>query len=62
MGTETTPSGIMGRWQKNGNHFSPNNKLVQELEGNEENGYQYSDYNKTQITYTKDPMKPTRTF
>jgi hypothetical protein len=28
---------MMGRWKKEGNHFSPNNKLVQEPEGNEEN-------------------------
>jgi hypothetical protein len=29
----------MRRWKKDGNHFLPNNKLVQEREGNEENGY-----------------------
>jgi hypothetical protein len=27
----------MGRWKKEGNHFTPTNKLVQEPEGNEEN-------------------------
>jgi hypothetical protein len=26
---------MMGRWKKDGNHFPPNNKLVQEPEGNE---------------------------
>jgi hypothetical protein len=27
----------MGRQKKDGNHFTPNNKLVQEPEGNEKN-------------------------
>jgi hypothetical protein len=30
---------MTGRWKKEGNHFLPNNKLVQDPEGNEENGY-----------------------
>jgi hypothetical protein len=37
---------MMGR-KKDGNHFLPNNKLVQEAEGNEENEYPDSDSNKT---------------
>jgi hypothetical protein len=28
---------MMGRQKKDGNYFPPNNKLVQEPEGNEEN-------------------------
>jgi hypothetical protein len=52
---------MMGRWKKEGNHFLPNNKLVQEPEGNEENRYPDPDYIKTKINYAKDPMKPTRT-
>jgi hypothetical protein len=31
------------------------NKLVQHSEGNEENGYPVSDYNKTKINYPKKP-------
>jgi hypothetical protein len=37
-----------------------NNKLEQEPEGNEENGYLDSDYNKTKINYTKESRKSTR--
>jgi hypothetical protein len=35
--TVTAPSGMMGRWKKDGNHFPPNNILVQGPEGSEEN-------------------------
>jgi hypothetical protein len=48
---------MMGRRKKDGNHFSPNNKLVQEPEGNEENRYPGSDSNKTKRSYTKEPNK-----
>jgi hypothetical protein len=48
---------MMGRWKKNGNHFSPNNKLVQEPEANKENGYPELDSNKTKTNYTKEPKK-----
>jgi hypothetical protein len=48
---------MMGRQKKDGNHFPPNNKLVQETEGNEENGYPDSDSNKTKKNYTKEPNK-----
>jgi hypothetical protein len=41
--------------------FSPQNKLVQDSEGNEENGYPDADSNKTKINLPKNPMKPTRT-
>jgi hypothetical protein len=30
---------MMGRQKKEGNHLPPNNKLLQEPEGNEENRY-----------------------
>jgi hypothetical protein len=46
---------MMGRWKKEGNHFPPNNKLVQEPEGNEENRYPDPDSNKTKINYSKEP-------
>jgi hypothetical protein len=48
---------MMGRQKKDGNHFPPNNKLVQETEGNEENRYPDSDSNKTKIHYTNEPNK-----
>jgi DNA repair exonuclease SbcCD ATPase subunit len=47
----------MGRQKKDGNHFPPNNELVQEPEGNEENGYPDPDSNKTKINYAKEPNK-----
>jgi hypothetical protein len=37
----------MGRQKKKGNHFPPNNKLVQEPEVNEEIRYPDPDSNKT---------------
>jgi hypothetical protein len=33
------PSGNMGRRKRDGNHSSPKNKVVRDLEQNEENGY-----------------------
>jgi hypothetical protein len=48
---------MMGRWKRHGNHFAPQNKLVQDSEGNEENGYQDPDSNQTKINYTKEPNK-----
>jgi hypothetical protein len=46
----------MGRWKRHGNHFPPApNKLIQDSEGNEENGYPVPDSNKTKITYAKEP-------
>jgi hypothetical protein len=44
-------------WKKDGNHFPPNNKLVQEQEGNEENRSPDPDSNKTKINYDKEPNK-----
>jgi hypothetical protein len=48
---------MMGRLKKDGNHFPPNNKLVQEPEANEENRYPDLDSNKTKINYAKEPNK-----
>jgi hypothetical protein len=48
------PSGNMGR-RRDGNHSSPKNKVVQDLEQNEENGYPDPDSNKMKINYTKEP-------
>jgi hypothetical protein len=45
----------MGRWIKYGNHFPPNNKLVQEPEGNQENRCPDPGSNKTKINYAKEP-------
>jgi hypothetical protein len=36
----------MGRWKRDGNHSPPKNKLEQDSEGNEENGYPDPDSNK----------------
>jgi hypothetical protein len=49
------PSGNMGRRKRDGNHSPPENKVVQDLEKNEENGYPDPDSNKTKINYTKEP-------
>jgi hypothetical protein len=44
----------MGRRKRDGNHSLPKNKVVQDLERNEENGYPDPDSNKTKINYTKE--------
>jgi hypothetical protein len=41
--------------KKDGNHSLPQNKLVQDSEQTEENGYPYLDSNKAKINYTKEP-------
>jgi hypothetical protein len=46
---------MMGRWEKEGKTLLPNNKLVQEPEGNEEIRYPDPDSNKTKINYAKEP-------
>jgi hypothetical protein len=58
-GTVTIPRAMMGRQKNEGNQFPPNNKLVQELQRNEENKYLDPDSNKTKIM-PKNPMKPKR--
>jgi gas vesicle protein len=45
---------MMGRQKKDRNHFLPNNKLVQEPEGNEENRSPDPDSKKTKINYMKE--------
>jgi hypothetical protein len=41
--------------KKERNHSPPQNKVVLDLEQNEENGYPDPDSNKTKINYTKEP-------
>jgi hypothetical protein len=50
----------MGRRKRDGNHSPPKNKLVQDSEENEENGYPVPDPNKTK-TIPKNSTKPKRT-
>jgi uncharacterized membrane protein YcgQ (UPF0703/DUF1980 family) len=45
---------MMGIWKKEGKHFPPNNKSVQEPEGNEENRCPDPDSNKMKINYYKE--------
>jgi hypothetical protein len=52
----------MGRWKRDGNNFPPQNKLVQDSKGNEENRYPDPDFNKTKINYTKEPKKAHKNF
>jgi hypothetical protein len=47
----------MGRRKREGNHSPPKNKVVQDLEQNEEHKCPDSDSNKTKINYTKEPNK-----
>jgi hypothetical protein len=42
-----------GKTKKGLKPFSPKNNLIQDSEGNEENGYPVSDSNKTNINGTK---------
>jgi hypothetical protein len=44
----------MGRLKRDGKHSSPKNNLIQNSEGNEENGYPVPDSNKTKIHYPKE--------
>jgi hypothetical protein len=45
------PTGNTERRKRDGNHSLPKNKVVQDLEQNEDNGYPDSDYNKTNKVY-----------
>jgi hypothetical protein len=45
----------MGRQKRDGNHSPTKNRLIQDLKGNEKNGYQVPDSNKTKINYAKEP-------
>jgi ABC-type phosphate transport system auxiliary subunit len=51
------PSGNMGRRKREGNHSPLKNKVVQDLEQNEENRYPDPDSRKTKINYTKEPSE-----
>jgi uncharacterized membrane protein YcgQ (UPF0703/DUF1980 family) len=53
--TATIARAMMGRWKKEGNHFSLKNKLVQEPEENEEIRYPDPDSNKTKTNHAKEP-------
>jgi hypothetical protein len=52
---------MMGRQKRDGNNSSPKSKLVQDSEGNEENGYPDPDSNKTKINYTNYTKEPNET-
>jgi hypothetical protein len=54
--TVTAQSGMIGRQKKDGNHFPPNNKLV-ETEGNEEDRCPDPDSKKTKRNSAKEPNK-----
>jgi hypothetical protein len=43
--------------KRDGNNSLPKNKVVQDIEQNEENGYPDPDSNKRKISYTKEPNK-----
>jgi predicted sulfurtransferase len=45
----------MGRRKRDGNNSPPKNNLIQDSEGNEENGYPAPDSSKTKINDTKEP-------
>jgi hypothetical protein len=45
----------MGRRKRDGNHSFPKNDVIQDSEGNEENGYTVQNSNKTKINETKEP-------
>jgi hypothetical protein len=47
----------MGRQKRDGNHSPPQNKLIQDSEGNEEKRYPTPDSNKTKINYIKEPKE-----
>jgi hypothetical protein len=47
----------MGRKKRDGNHSPPKNKLIQDSEGKEENGYSVPDLNKTKTNYAKESNK-----
>jgi hypothetical protein len=47
----------MGRQKRDGNHSVPQNTLVHDSEGNEENRYPVPDFNKTKIYYPEEPNK-----
>jgi hypothetical protein len=46
---------VVGRQKRHGNLSPPKNKLIQDSEGIEENGYPLPDSNKTKINKPKEP-------
>jgi hypothetical protein len=48
----------MGRRKRDGNHSPSKNKVVQDLEQNEENGYPDSDSNKKKDKLSRNQMSP----
>jgi hypothetical protein len=48
----------MERQKGDGNHSPPQNNVIQDSEGNEENGYPVPDSNKTKINDARNPMMP----
>jgi hypothetical protein len=44
-----------GKKKRDGNHAPQKNNLIQDSEGNEENGYPVTDSNKTKINDAKEP-------
>jgi hypothetical protein len=44
----------MGRQKMDGNHCTPQNNLIQDSEGNEKNGQQVPDSQKTKVNYAKE--------
>jgi hypothetical protein len=51
----------MGRRKRDGNHSLHKNNLIQDSEGNEENGYPVLDSKKTKINEPRNPIMSTRT-
>jgi hypothetical protein len=49
---------MMGRRKRDRNHSSPKTNLIQDSEGNEENGYPVTDSNKTKISDPRNPNVP----
>jgi hypothetical protein len=47
----------MGRKKRDGTIAPPKNDLIQNLEGNEENGYSVPDSNRTKVNNAKEPNK-----
>jgi hypothetical protein len=52
----------MGKRKRDGNQSPPKNNLIQDSEGNEENGYPVLDSNKTKINDSKEPRDTHKNF
>jgi hypothetical protein len=46
---------VIGRRKRDGNHSPPKNNLIQDSQGNEENGYLVPEANKAKINDTNKP-------